>query len=173
MEPVSDSVIMAVRAIFSAYAGYSHGKFADTDRGVREEVKRRARMLSNHVTNIHETAHEGRQRKARREAEKVSEICTQLQYDARYSISRSPHTVHEGIGKMNKKSIKKLIDHDLSTLQRLVKCTNKVNEITDAQTNGAEEGDVMVALSELKQMCTGTKNHFLERNMLIDGLTKR
>jgi len=130
-------------------------------------------MLKNHLANIHTSAHDSRHRKARREADNVIEVCEQIQTDAQFSTSRTPHSTHDGIGKMNKKSIKKLIDHDLSTLQKLVKCANKVNEISDSQAKGVEEIEVVTGLKELAQMCTGTRNHFLERNMLIDGLTKR
>jgi hypothetical protein len=173
MEVVTDSAILAVKAIFSAYSGYSKGSFVDTDRAIREEVRRRGVMLSNHLDNIHDTAHESRHRNARRESEKVNEICQQIQNDAQYGSSQTPHTGHEGIGKMNKKSIKKLVKHDLSTLEKLVKCTKKVNEIFDSQSKNPEEAEVVQGLRELTQMCTGARNHFLERNMIIDGLTKR
>jgi len=173
VEPITDTAILAVKTIFAAYSGYSKGKFSDTDRGVREEVRRRSTMLKNHLSNIHDSAHESRHRKARKETDKVAAICDQIQLDAQYSTARTPHSEHDGIGKMNKKNIKKLIDHDLSTLQRLVNCTNKVNEISDYQTREAEETELVSSLKELAQMCTGTRNHFLERNMLIDGLTQR
>tara|TARA_B100000131_G_C18106061_1_gene607866 strand:- start:1476 stop:1997 length:522 start_codon:yes stop_codon:yes gene_type:complete len=173
VDPVTDTAILAVKALFSAYSGYTKGKFTDSDRGVREEVRRRSTMLKNHLANIHTSAHDSRHRKARREADNVIEVCEQIQTDAQFSTSRTPHSTHDGIGKMNKKSIKKLIDHDLSTLQKLVKCANKVNEISDSQAKGVEEIEVVTGLKELAQMCTGTRNHFLERNMLIDGLTKR
>jgi hypothetical protein len=64
------------------------------------------------------------------------------------------------------------VKHDAETLQSMVECTRLVNAIAEKFFE-AEEKILIGLLSEWNQSITRCRNRFLERNMFIDGLTKR
>ena len=64
------------------------------------------------------------------------------------------------------------MNHDSQVLQALVETTRMANELADELSNLTEE-EVNDRISDWHQKLTRTRNMYLERNMFIDGLTKR
>ena len=175
MEPTAGvgTAISAVRAVFTAYAGYEKGRIVDTDRGIREEVRRRATMVRQHLDGIHDTAHRERQRDLREAVKQAIEVLDALADDASTSISAMPKSNHEAAHSLKKKDLKSLVQHDFDTLTRLVECTRNANEIADGQAKGNEEQGLISSTKSLRQKAQGLRNHFRERNMILDGIASR
>jgi hypothetical protein len=55
----------------------------------------------------------------------------------------------------------------------MVECTRLVNAISEQYISTADEEMALGLISEWSQSITRSRNRFLERNMFIDGLTKR
>jgi hypothetical protein len=165
--------LAAARNIFSAYGGYQKGKLAQSDQALREEVRRRSRMVRDHIEAVHDKAHKKRMKDLRSTIKEVMECCDSLEDDARYSTSHTPKATHDVQVDISKKILKKLVNHDLETLERMVKATRSANELVhDLSTN--QDEDVLVRqASDLRQSLTGARNHFRERNMIFDGYTKK
>jgi hypothetical protein len=79
---------------------------------------------------------------------------------------------HAGIGTLNAKSVRKLVKHDGEVLQSLVDTTRMANELADGLPTMSPEEAVQM-ISDWQQKLNRTRNMYLERNMYIDGLTKR
>ena len=175
MEPSAGvgTAISAVRAVFTAYAGYEKGRIVDTDRGIREEVRRRATMVRQHLDGIHDTAHRERQRNLREAVKQAVEVLDAVADDAGTSVSAMPKSKHEAAHSLKKKDLKSLVQHDFDTLTRLVECTRSANEIADGQAKGQDESDLVSATKSLRQKAHGIRNHFRERNMILDGVASR
>ncbi len=64
------------------------------------------------------------------------------------------------------------MNHDSEVLQALVDTTRMANELAD-EMSGLDESAVNARIADWHQKLTRTRNMYLERNMYIDGLTKR
>ena len=99
--------------------------------------------------------------------------CDGLTSDARYSVSATPTSKHDSAAQLNKKVLKKLVDHDLATLERLKGATHSVNQLSSEVSGGADEATLVQLAGEVRQKVTSARNHFSERNMIFDGLQRK
>jgi Asp-tRNA(Asn)/Glu-tRNA(Gln) amidotransferase A subunit family amidase len=173
MDPIITASLTATKALWAAYAGYQKGKLGESDQALREEVRRRSEMIRNHLDAIHDEAHRDGKRRLRRSINDVMQACDVLITDARYAVSHTPNSKHDAAPQMNKKALKKLIEHDLATLERLRDSTQAANQLAHDLAGGSEESELVDLAGTVRQKMTGARNHFSERNMIIDGLTKR
>ena len=166
------TAVQGVRAIASAYDGYEKGRFMKSDEAVRSEIQRRCDMVARHAEKLQGDVHSKGFRAARSSLEQMIEAVQSLRSEAQFSITSNHVSKHAGIGKLNAKAVRKLVNHDGEVLNALVVTTRTANEIADAMV-GLDEGDTMVLIADWHQQLTRTRNMYLERNMYIDGLTKR
>ena len=169
--------IQAVRALLPqitslVYDGYDKGRFMKSDDALRAELGRRCEMLARHAEKLQTDAHTAEYKSARKVLSSIIDTLHIFQREIQFSISGSNVSSHSGIGKLKSQAIKKLVKHDSETLQPMVDCTRLVNAIAEKFVSVDE--DVLIGLiSEWNQSITRCRNRFLERNMFIDGLTKR
>ena len=169
--------IQAVRALLPqitslVYDGYDKGRFMKSDDALRAELGRRCEMLARHAEKLQTDAHTAEYKSARKVLSSIIDTLHIFQREIQFSISGSNVSSHSGIGKLKSKAIKKLVKHDSETLQSMVDCTRLVNAVAKKFVSVNE--DVLIGLiSEWNQSITRCRNRFLERNMFIDGLTKR
>jgi glutaredoxin 2 len=95
-----------------------------------------------------------------------------LRSEAQYSITSNHVSQHKGIGTLNSKSVRKLVKHDGEVLKALVDITTMANKLASGIEEKSPE-EVIAEISEWQQKLNRTRNMYLERNMFIDGLTKR
>ena len=95
-----------------------------------------------------------------------------LRNEAQFSITSNHVSQHTGIGKLKAKAVRKLVEHDGEVLQALVDTTRMANELADEMSE-LEDDAVNAKIADWHQKLTRTRNMYLERNMYIDGLTKR
>ncbi len=169
--------IQAVRSLLPkitsmVYDGYDKGRFMKSDDALRAELSRRCEMLARHGDKLQTDSHTMEYRSARKVLSGIVETLQIFQREVQFSISGSNVSSHSGIGRLKSKSIKKLVKHDAETLQSMVECTRLVNAIAEKFFE-VEENILIGLLSEWNQSITRCRNRFLERNMFIDGLTKR
>ena len=169
--------IQAVRSLLPkitsmVYDGYDKGRFMKSDDALRAELSRRCEMLARHGDKLQTDSHTMEYRSARKVLSGIVETLQIFQREVQFSISGSNVSSHSGIGRLQSKSIKKLVKHDAETLQSMVECTRLVNAIAEKFFE-VEENILIGLLSEWNQSITRCRNRFLERNMFIDGLTKR
>ena len=169
--------IQAIRALLPqissfVYDGYDKGRFMKSDDALRAELGRRCEMLSRHAEKLQTDAHTMGYKSARKVLSGIIDTLQIFQREIQFSISGSNVSSHSGIGKLKSKSIKKLVKHDSETLQSTVDCTRLVNAVAEKFVS-VEEEVALGLLSEWNQSITRCRNRFLERNMFIDGLTKR
>jgi hypothetical protein len=173
VEPTSLALpvlINGVRALASAYDGYEKGKFMKSDQAVRQEISRRTEMMRGHLERIQTRAHRDGDRALRNECEQILITLQGVSDDAQMAVTGSPTSIHDGAGKLSRKGQKKIVEHDLKTLNILVDCTRLVNAILSPGEVDIE-GDISINMVHDK--IARARNHFLERNMYIDGLVKR
>jgi len=169
--------IQAIRSLLPqitslVYDGYDKGRFMKSDDALRAELSRRCEMLARHAEKLQTDAHTMEYKSARRVLSGIIDTLHIFQREIQFSISGSNVSSHSGIGKLKSKSINKLVKHDSETLQSMVECTRLVNAIAEKFFE-AEESVLIGLISEWNQSITRCRNRFLERNMFIDGLTKR
>ena len=68
---------------------------------------------------------------------------------------------------------KKLVNHDLSTLNLLVEATRDANLLLESLRTIGDEGELNTMAGLVHDRIGRARNHFRERNMYIDGLVKR
>ena len=90
--------------------------------------------------------------------------------DAQMAVTGSPTSIHDGAGKLSRKGQKKIVEHDLKTLNMMVDCTRLINAILSP---GEVEIEGEISMNMVHDKIARARNHFLERNMYIDGLVKR
>ena len=166
------AAVQAVRAFVSAYEGYEKGRFMQSDEAVRAEIQRRCEMIARHTEKIQNDVHRTGNREARNMLEAMLDNINILRNEAQFSITSNHVSQHAGIGTLNTNSVRKLVKHDGEVLQALVETTRMANELA----NGLDElmhDEVVVRISNWQQKLNRTRNMYLERNMFIDGLTKR
>ena len=164
--------VQAVRAIISAYEGYEKGRFMKSDEAVRAEIQRRCEMLVRHTEKIQTDVHRSKNREARNMLDDMLDSITLLRNEAQFSITSNNVSQHKGIGVLNSKSVRKLVKHDGKVLQSLVETTRLANELADGLP-GMDPEQVNQMISDWHQKLNRTRNMYLERNMYIDGLTKK
>jgi len=163
----------AVKKIFSAYSGYQKNKLAESDQALREEVRRRSRMVREHVESSHKVAHRKRLTDLRVALNDVLEACDAFEDDAKFSTSHTPSSGHSASSDINRKTLKRLVQHDLDTLRRLLEATRGANQLMDDLGQDGEETELNKQAHELGRMMNSARNHFRERNMLLDGYAKK
>ena len=164
--------VQAVRALVSAYEGYEKGRFMKSDEAVRAEIQRRCEMVARHTEKIQSDVHRSGNREARNMLDSMLDNISLLRNEAQFSITSNHVSQHAGIGTLNAKSVRKLVKHDGEVLQYLVDTTRMANELADGLPTMSPE-EVVQMISDWQQKLNRTRNMYLERNMYIDGLTKR
>ncbi len=172
---------MAIQAIRSllpqitslVYDGYDKGSFMKSDDALRAELGRRCEMLARHAEKLQNDANNNGHKLARKTLSGTIDTLHIFQREIQFSVSGANVSNHSGIGKLKSKSIKKLVKHDSQSLQSMVECTRLVNAIAEKYISVENEEVMMGLISEWNQSITRCRNRFLERNMFIDGLTKR
>ena len=170
--------IQAIRSLLPqitslVYDGYDKGRFMKSDDALRAELGRRCEMLARHAEKLQIDANNKNHRVARKNFSTVIDTLQIFQREIQFSVSGANVSNHSGIGKLKTKSVNKLVKHDSETLQSMVECTRLVNAISEKYISSDEEELVLGLISEWSQSITRSRNRFLERNMFIDGLTKR
>ena len=166
------ATVQGVRALISAYDGYEKGRFMKSDEAVRAEIQRRCEMLTRHAEKLQGDVHTAGNRDARGRLESMIESINLLRNEAQFSVTSNHVSQHTGIGKLKAKAVRKLVNHDSEVLQALVDTTRMANELADEMSDLDDEG-IVARISDWHQKLTRTRNMYLERNMYIDGLTKR
>ena len=154
------------------YDGYDKGRFMKSDDALRAELGRRCEMLVRHAEKLQTDANNKKHRSARKTLSGIIDTLHIFQREIQFSVSGSNVSNHSGIGKLKSKSVKKLVKHDSETLHSMVECTRLVNAVSEKYISSEEE-IILGMISEWSQSITRSRNRFLERNMFIDGLTKR
>ena len=170
--------IQAIRSLLPqigslVYDGYDKGRFMKSDDALRAELGRRCEMLVRHAEKLQVDANNKKHKAARKTLSSIIDTLQMFQREIQFSVSGSNVSNHSGIGKLKSKSIKKLVKHDSETLQSMVECTRLVNAISEQYISTVDEEMALGLISEWSQSITRSRNRFLERNMFIDGLTKR
>ena len=170
--------IQAIRSLLPqigslVYDGYDKGRFMKSDDALRAELGRRCEMLARHAEKLQIDANNKKHKGVRKTLSGIIETLQMFQREIQFSVSGSNVSNHSGIGKLKSKSIKKLVKHDSETLQSMVECTRLVNAISEQYISIVDEELALGLISEWNQSITRSRNRFLERNMFIDGLTKR
>ena len=166
------TAVQAVKLVVSAYDGYERGRFMKTDEAVRAEIQRRCQMLTLHAEKLERDAHEKGHREIRQSLGRVIESIQTYQRDAQFALSGTNLSSHSGIGKLKSKAVRKLVNHDSASLNSLVEATRMANALGEAVSQSSEE-EIQTLVAEWHHKINQTRNHFLERNMFIDGLIKR
>lgn len=167
-----NAAIAATKALWGGYSGYSGGKLRNSDQALRQEVRRRTLMVRSHVEVVHDQAHYARRSVVRDAAKSALEACDELARDAQLATSVAPSSDHDGVVELPRKVLKQLVEHDLVTLEKLVASTRRSNAVEHADPD-QEDASLAGELRHLRQDLTGARNHFRERNMLIDGFVRR
>jgi transcriptional regulatory protein LevR len=129
-------------------------------------------MIARHTEKIQSDVHRSGNREARNMLDAMLDSTNLLRNETQFSITSTHVSKHEGIGKLNAKSVRKLVKHDGEVLQSLVDTTRMANELADSLTAMSPE-EVIQMISDWQQKLNRTRNIYLERNMYIDGLTKK
>ena len=166
------AAVQGVRAVVSAYEGYEKGRFMKSDEAVRAEIQRRCEMVARHTEKIQSDVHRSGNREARTMLDSMLDHINLLRSEAQYSITSNHVSQHKGIGTLNSKSVRKLVKHDGEVLKSLVDITTMANKLASGIEEKSPE-EVIAEISEWQQKLNRTRNMYLERNMFIDGLTKR
>ena len=168
------NALQGVRTLLSAYDGYERARFLDTDFAVREEVRRRTDMVTDHASRIQDRAYDMGMKELAQELRRVKEALVVLSSDVQFSISSLPPAAHSQFTRMGRGQRRKLVNHDLYTLQMLVKATNTCNELLQNMNgSGSQEDQCLTTARELHDQIGRSRNHLRERNMFIEGLLKR
>ena len=176
MDPTSlalPAAINGVRMLVTAFDGYDKGKFIKSDKAVCEEIRRRSGMLQDHFERIHAHSHKNGLKELRSSCDEIFASIQNIGDDAQYSVTGSPRTVHFEVGKLSKKAQKKLVNHDLTTLNLLVEATRNTNLLLESLRTSGDEGELTNMAGLVHDRIGRARNHFRERNMYIDGLVKR
>ena len=166
------TAVQAVKMVVSVYDGYEKGRFMKTDEAVRSEIQRRCEMLNRHAQKLEQDSHEKGFRDARRSLSRTIESIQAYRRDAQFALSGTSLSSHSGIGKLKAKAVRKLVEHDSASLNSLVEATRMGNDLAQSVSQSSEE-EMQTMVSEWHHTINRARNHFLERNMFIDGLIKR
>ena len=172
-DPAIKATIAATKVVWSAYAGYKKGQLGESDHAIREEVRRRGEMVRNHLEPVHDDAHRAEQTELRERITAAIEACDTFVDEARFSVSHTPMSDHDAGAKLDKKMVKRLVEHDLATLERLREATQAANRLAEASGRRGHVEEQITLASEVRQRMIGARNHFSERNMILEGMTRK
>jgi len=168
------SAISGVKAIMSAYDGYERKRFLDTDFAVREELRRRTDMLTDHLNRVHDRLTRHEDQEAAAEVRDAKATLTGLAADVQFAISSAPTSAHTSIGRLGRSPRRQLVNHDLRTLEMLVSATRTCNDLLElSATSATPQEDVQALCARVHDQVGRARNHLRERNMFIEGLMKR
>ena len=168
------SAISGVKAILSAYDGYERARFLDTDFAVREEIRRRTEMLTDHLNRVQDRLLRQDDEEGVAEVRAAKESLTGLSADVQFAIASSPTSAHTSIGRLGRSPRRQLVNHDLRTLEMLVSATRTCNDLLElSATSDAPQEDVQALCARVHDQVGRARNHLRERNMFIEGLMKR
>ncbi len=167
------AAINGVRMLVTAFDGYDKGKFIKSDKAVCEEIRRRSAMLQDHFERVHSYSHNNGLKELRGSCDEIFASIQSIGEDAQFSVTGSPRTIHFDVGKFSKKAQKKLVNHDLTTLNLLVEATRDANLLLESLRTSGDEGELTNMAGMVHDRIGRARNHFRERNMYIDGLVKR
>jgi len=167
------ATLHAIKAIVSVYDGYERGRFMKTDEAVRAEIQRRCEMLIVHAEKLQGDAHRKEMRAIRQEVGEIIESIQGYRRDAQFAIAGANLSGHSGLGKLNAKAVRKLVNHDSVSLNSLVEATRMGNDVTEMFVQSSVEEEIQTEVARWHHKINRARNHFLERNMFIDGLKKR
>ena len=173
IDPTLSVAITATRMMFAAYSGYQKGKLANSDQGLREEVRRRAEGVKDLLHPLYNKAHRNKLRNLRSEIQEVMDICDEFADSAKYSISHTPNSKHDAAVQLKKKSLKILVEHDFNTLEKLVNCEKYISELSQEVNSNVNEDVLIPHIGKIRTMLIAGKNYFTQRNMIIDGYVKK
>ena len=173
IDPTLSVAITATRMMFAAYTGYQKGKLANSDQGLREEVRRRAESIKNQLYPLHKKAHRNKLRGLRSEIQEVMDICDEFADSAKYSISHTPNSKHDAAVQLKKKSLKLLVEHDFNTLEKLVNCEKNISTLVVTGDISSKEDSMIEEVDEIRTMLIDSKNYFTQRSMIIDRYVKK
>ena len=91
------AAINGVRMIMEAYDGYERGRFLDTDRAVREEIRRRVLMLQDHARRLEQICHEAGDAAARREVQQMLTTLGSISDDAAFGVGGDTSSRHSAL----------------------------------------------------------------------------
>jgi len=168
-DPSISALITTTRLLFTAYNGYQKEKLSKSDEALRDEVQRRTEKIRSQIDILYSKAHQNKQRKLRSSLQDITDICDQFISDARYGLSQASGSKHEAAVKMNKKSIKILIEHDFNVLDKLEKCKEKIENITKQSENNTTESELYLLTIEIRAMISESQNYFSKRRLIIYG----
>ncbi len=167
------AAINGVRMIMEAYDGYERGRFLDTDRAVREEIRRRVLMLQDHARRLEQICHEAGDAAARREVQQMLTTLGSISDDAAFGVGGDTSSRHSAVPRLNKKARNTLVGHDLATLNHLVDCSRMANDTLQAiREDDLGSGGMVGTVGQLHDKVGRARNHFRERAMCIDGLRR-
>jgi hypothetical protein len=156
--------VRALQMIVGGYGAYQRDKRRETDIAVKEEILRGADRVRTHVENVHDDAYrDGNVRLAKACQSTIEEIDA-LRNDVNLGETGGEHPFFSKQISASKKILNKLIKHDHETLTLLVKAVNRSN---DLEKVAAEEGDVMKAVRETRQIVSSVRGHFSERRAVL------
>ena len=173
IDPTLSVAITATKMMFAAYSGYQKGKLANSDQGLREEVRRRAEGIREMLHPLYKNAHRNKLRNLRSEIQGVMDICDDFADSAKYSISHTPNSQHDAAVQLKKKSLKMLVEHDFNTLDKLVNCEKSIPNVAQKINSSENENSLIVEVGQIRTMLIQSKNYFTQRNMIIDGYIKK
>ena len=156
--------VRALGLIVGGYGAYKRDKRRETDIAVKEEILRCADRVRTHVENVHDDAYrDGNVRLAKTCQSTIEEIDA-LRNDVNLGETGGEHPFFSKQTTASNKVLGKLIKHDHETLTILVKAVNRSNDLEKA---AAEEGEVMKAVRETRQLVSSVRGHFSERRAVL------
>jgi len=156
--------VRALGLIVGGYGAYKRDKRRETDIAVKEEILRCADRVRTHVENVHDDAYrDGNVRLAKTCQSTIEEIDA-LRNDVNLGETGGEHPFFSKQTTASNKVLGKLIKHDHETLTILVKAVNRSNDLEKA---AAEDGEVMKAVRETRQLVSSVRGHFSERRAVL------
>ncbi len=168
-DPSISAAITATRLLFTAYNGYQKGKLINSDESLRTEVQGRIDRLRIQIDLLYTKAHRNKQRDLRSSLQDIIDLCDQFTSDARFGFSHSTNSKHAAAAKMNKKSLKVLIEHDFNTLDKLETCKNHIENLTNRIETDSEESELYLISKETRIMLAKSKDYFSQRKLIMYG----
>jgi hypothetical protein len=156
--------VRALGLIVGGYSAYQRDKRRETDVAVKEEILRCADRVRTHVENVHDDAYREGNVKLAKACQSTIEEIDALRNDVNLGETGAEHPFFSKQISASKKVLNQLIKHDHETITLLVKAVNRSN---DLEKVAAEEGNVMKAVRETRQLVSSVRGHFSERRSVL------
>ena len=156
--------VRAIQMILGGYGAYKRDKRRETDIALKEEIMRCADRVRTHVENVHDDAYRDMNVKLAKACQSTIEEIDALRNEVNLGETGGEHPFFSKQITTSKKVLTKLIKHDHDTLTILVKAVNSSNDLEKA---AAENGDVMQAVKETRQLVSSVRGHFSERRAVL------